>query len=127
MQPLLPTDSPRHFLLPLPPGLIPESPELFGFFTYEFRIGRRVGWSTAQGRFGRPLRVTGVQHPAPTLRCEVVRHRIGIEVSARRSLIRSLSGGHSARSCIAIHYPRRRLPPRKWADPFSGSVFVCSN
>jgi hypothetical protein len=41
-----------------------------------------VGWSTAQGRFGRALRVTGVQHPAPTLRCEVVRHRIGIEVNA---------------------------------------------
>ncbi len=32
-------DSDRHYLLPLPPGLHSESPELFGFFTYEFRIG----------------------------------------------------------------------------------------
>jgi hypothetical protein len=26
-------------------------------------------WSTAQGRFGRRLRATGIQHPAPTLTC----------------------------------------------------------
>src|SRR5690606_30853539 len=70
-----------HYLLPLPPGLHAESPELFGFFTYEFRIGhghwshatdeQENLWSTAQGRFGRPLRVTGLQHPAPTLLCNV--------------------------------------------------------
>ena len=82
MQPLVATDSPRHFLLPLPPGVTEDSPELFGFFTYELRAGHRTGWSTAQGRFGRPLRVTGVQHPAPTLLCQVVRHRLGIEVTA---------------------------------------------
>jgi hypothetical protein len=68
--------------LPLPPGLHSESPELFGFFTYEFRIGHykyqdtndrhsegENVWTTAQGRFGRPLRATGIQHPAPTLTC----------------------------------------------------------
>jgi hypothetical protein len=82
MDELLPTDSPRHFLLPLPAGLTADSPELFGFFTYELRVGHKVGWSTAQGRFGRPLRVTGVQHPAPTLTCAVVRNRRGLEVTA---------------------------------------------
>ena len=82
MQPLVPTDSPRHFLLPLPPGLSDDSPDLFGFFTYELRVGHRQGWSTAQGRFGRPLRVTGVQHPAPTLVCQITRTRQGIEVTA---------------------------------------------
>ena len=66
-----------HYMLPLPPGISPEALELFGFWTYEFRVGHRsifdtpvVGlWSTARARFGRPLRVTGVQHPAPTLTC----------------------------------------------------------
>lgn len=69
-------DDDIHYLLPLPPGLHPESDELFGFFTYEFRIGHGHWsdrednlWSTAQGRFGRPLRITGMQHPAPTLIC----------------------------------------------------------
>src|SRR5690606_8916601 len=33
------TDSDRHYLLPIPPGMHPESPEMFGFFTYEFRVG----------------------------------------------------------------------------------------
>jgi hypothetical protein len=79
-------DSDRHYLLPLPPGLHSESPELFGFFTYEFRIGHykyqdtndrhtqgEDAWTTAQGRFGRPLRAAGIQHPAPTLTCTVNR------------------------------------------------------
>jgi hypothetical protein len=61
--------SDRHFLVPLPPGLNADSAELFGMFTYELRVGHASVWSTAQGRFGRPLRVTGVQHPAPTLFC----------------------------------------------------------
>ena len=82
MQPLAKTDSPRHFLLPLPSGYTPDSPELFGMFTYELRVGHVVGWSTAQGRFGRPLRVTGVQHPAPILTCSVLRNPAGLEVSA---------------------------------------------
>jgi hypothetical protein len=82
MQELFPSDSPRHFLLPLPPGVSPDSRELFGFYVYELRVGHRVGWSTAQGRFGPPLRVTGVQHPAPLMQCEVGRLPSGITASA---------------------------------------------
>jgi hypothetical protein len=56
----------RHFLLPMPPGITPDSPELFGFWTYELRVGHAgtglSNWSTAQARFGRPLRVAGMQH-----------------------------------------------------------------
>ena len=70
------TSSDRHYLLPLPPGLHAESDEMFGFFTYEFRLGHfrdadsgEMVWTTAQGRFGRRLRATGIQHPAPTLTC----------------------------------------------------------
>jgi hypothetical protein len=70
------TTSDRHYLLPLPPGLHAHADEMFGFFTYEFRIGhfRRpdtgdMVWSTAQGRYGRRLRATGIQHPAPALTC----------------------------------------------------------
>jgi hypothetical protein len=82
MQLLQPTDSPVHFYVPLPAGMTPDSAELFGFFTYELRAGHKIGWSTAQGRFGRPLRVTGVQHPAPGLTVSVIRAKSGIEVSA---------------------------------------------
>jgi hypothetical protein len=82
MQQLVPSDSPLHFMLPLPPGLPDDAPELFGFYTYEFRVGHNQGWSTAQGRFGAALRVTGVQHPAPPLTCMVVRTKAGIVASA---------------------------------------------
>jgi hypothetical protein len=70
------TSSERHYLLPLPPGLHAEADEMFGFFTYEFRLGHfrdpvsgEMVWTTAQGRYGRRLRATGIQHPAPTLTC----------------------------------------------------------
>ena len=43
-------------MVPLPPGINPDAPELFGFWTYELRIGHKLIWSTAQARFGRPLR-----------------------------------------------------------------------
>src|SRR5262249_33747549 len=33
------SDSNVHYLLPLPPGLHADAPEMFGFFTYEFRVG----------------------------------------------------------------------------------------
>jgi hypothetical protein len=82
MQELVPSTSPVHYLLPLPPGIHEDSPELFGFFTYELRVGHSQGWSTARGRFGAALRVSGVQHPAPDLSCTVGRNSIGITVSA---------------------------------------------
>ncbi|WP_026898278.1 hypothetical protein [Daejeonella oryzae] len=77
-------DQDRHFyLLPLPPALHHESSELFGFYTYEFRFGHtdRI-WSTAQGRFGRAFRLTGLQHPAPNLICNVTRDEIQLTLSA---------------------------------------------
>ncbi len=84
------TDSDKHYILPIPPGMHSESPEMFGFFTYEFRVGHaHTGtlngdnlWSTAQGRFGRPLRVTGIQHPAPTLLCTLNRNNEHLYVSS---------------------------------------------
>jgi hypothetical protein len=76
--------SPVHYLLPLPPGLHNESGELLGFFVYELRVGHtdRI-WSTAQGRFGHPTRVNGVQHPAPSLKCLVDRTPAGLSVTAQ--------------------------------------------
>jgi hypothetical protein len=87
------TSSGVHFLLPLPPGITAEALDLFGFWTYEFRVGHgwidptiakadQNLWSTAQGRFGRPLRVTGVQHPAPHLICVPNRNQTQLTVSA---------------------------------------------
>ena len=76
-------DSKVHYLVPLPPGLHAASAELFGFFTYELRVGHKTGWSTAQGRFGRALRTTGVQHPAPQLFCVVTRNEKHIMVTAQ--------------------------------------------
>ncbi len=64
-----------HFMVPLPPGFDPDAPELFGFWTYELRVGHKLIWSTAQARFGRPLVVKGVQHPPPALRCAALRVR----------------------------------------------------
>ena len=70
------------FLLPLPPSVGPEDLELFGFWTYEFRVGHANFWSTAQGRYGRPLRVSGIQHPVPHLICSVERGGPGVGVTA---------------------------------------------
>jgi hypothetical protein len=70
------------FLLPLPSGMTPESLELFCFWTYEFRAGHVKKWSTAQGRYGRPLRVTGIQHPAPHLICAVNHRAESIQATA---------------------------------------------
>jgi hypothetical protein len=82
-------DSDRHYLLPLPPGLHADAAEMFGFFTYEFRAGhyrnaktQEMAWCTAQGRFGRPLRVAGLQHPAPALTCLVHRDEEKLYVMA---------------------------------------------
>ncbi|WP_027376530.1 hypothetical protein [Kaistella palustris] len=85
----------KTFLLPLPEGLHAESEELFGFFTYEIRVGhKKEVWSTAQGRYGRPLKVNGIQHPAPELVCTAIRSEIkspfflmrkSVEISAPHS------------------------------------------
>jgi len=92
MQAMLPANTdadvkPRHFLLPLPPGIYPDSEELFGFFTYEFRVGHHdpKKWSTAQGRFGSPLRLTGVQHPAPSMMLSTVRDRDKVLLTTRHA------------------------------------------
>lgn len=75
--------SDHHYLLPLPPGLNPNSPELLGFYVYELRVGHDCSrWSTAQARFGHPLRLTGVQHPAPQLRCSLMRTNEHVTVAA---------------------------------------------
>jgi hypothetical protein len=75
MQPMIKADgSDRHYLVPLPPGLSEDALELFGFWTYEVRVGHKEElWSTAQARYGRPLHITGLQHPAPPLACHVFR------------------------------------------------------
>jgi hypothetical protein len=76
--------SDRHFLLPLPDSLNPDSHELFGFFVYELRVGHDCSrWSTAKARFGNPLRVSGVQHPAPQLRCSIMRTEERVTVAAQ--------------------------------------------
>ncbi len=90
MQRLEPSStSNRQFLLPLPPNTSPGSPELFSFYTYEFRVGHDRGdrddplWSTAQGRFGGSLVLEGVQHPVPELICSVVHAAdAGVDVRA---------------------------------------------
>lgn len=80
MQPLIrAADSDRHYLIPLPPNVSTDAPELFGFFSYEIAVGHDRGtrdepfWSTAQGRFGAALKLDGVQHPAPVLVCSARR------------------------------------------------------
>lgn len=83
MQEMIPaTDSNVHYLVPLPPGLHVDSLELFGFFTYEFRVGHKVPWTTAQARFGRQLRNTGIQFPVPQLYCIANRNEKDILVTA---------------------------------------------
>ncbi|PYG01866.1 hypothetical protein SAMN05216184_101331 [Georgenia satyanarayanai] len=74
MQPLVPTRSPTVYVLPLPPGVEPGSPQLFGFYRYELRVGHGPSlWSTARARFGPALRMDGLRHPPPTLDCSAER------------------------------------------------------
>jgi len=77
-----PEEGPKHFLVPLPPGVTEDAVELFGFFTYEVSVGHAKVWCTAQARFGRAIRITGVQHPAPSLICSVTRNENEILASA---------------------------------------------
>jgi hypothetical protein len=89
--------SPVHYLLPLPPGLHTESLELFGFFVYELRVGHTNAiWSTAQGRFGHPIRLSGVQHPAPSLKCLVDRTADRLTVTAAHAM--AVFGGRNVTS-----------------------------
>jgi len=83
MQALIAGPDRIRYLLPLPQGLDADSAELFGFFVYEIRVGHDdTRWCTAQGRFGLPLRVAGVQHPSPQLRCSVSRTDDAVFVTA---------------------------------------------
>jgi hypothetical protein len=83
MQEMIPAaDSDVHFLVPLPPGIHAEALEMFGFFTYEFRVGHKLPWTTAHGRFGRALRHTGIQFPPPQLFCVPNRNEKYITVTA---------------------------------------------
>ena len=95
MQQLVKSDSPTKFGLPLPPSLTEADPELFGFFTYELRVGHAQGWSTAQARFGGPLRVAGIQHPAPPLPCQATRTPQQVIVNAPFAV--PISNGQSYR------------------------------
>jgi hypothetical protein len=45
-------------------------------------VGHARVWSTAQGRYGRPIRLTGVQHPAPALACTADRNEEAVVMSA---------------------------------------------
>lgn len=66
----------RHYLVPIPEGVPAEALQLHGLWTYELRIGHgRDLWTTGPARFGRQLRVAGVQHPPPTLRVTATRTR----------------------------------------------------
>lgn len=97
MQPLPASASaPRHYLVKLPDDIAGASPELFGFFVYEVRVGHADDrWCTAQGRFGPALRVAGVQHPAPQLDCQAARGKA--EILVRAPFATPVLDGHSAR------------------------------
>lgn len=76
-----------YAMVPLPDGLGDSSPELFGLFTYEIRLGHADGrWCTAHGRYGPPLRVAGVQHPPPPLQCLAARSGDALRVRAAYAL-----------------------------------------
>lgn len=84
----------RYYMVPLPPGLHADSDELFGFFSYEIRLGHKKElWSTAQARYGRPLKVNGVQHPAPALSCNAFRRKYEVWQGLRGRLLESKKPG----------------------------------
>lgn len=122
-----------HYMLPLPPGISEEALELFGFWTYEFRIGHRsifdqpvVGlWSTARARYGRPLRVTGVQHPAPTMLCHPSHTQGKVRVAAAfatpvllngKSLIDPKEGKPRTRIWFMLYAQVRQADGRTWRN-----------
>jgi hypothetical protein len=107
--PAAPAEPSRHFIVPLPPGVAPDAPELFGFWTYELRIGHKAIWSTAQARFGRPLAVNGVQHPAPGLQCSAFRFREA-NTTPRRIVV-------TAPHATAVFADKRLTDPASANDP----------
>ncbi|MBI1826027.1 MAG: hypothetical protein HY287_02590 [Planctomycetes bacterium] len=122
-----------HYMLPLPPGISPEDLQLFGFWTYEFRVGHRsifdqpvVGlWSTARARFGRPIRVTGIQHPAPSLTCHTS-HSLGkVRIVAPfatpvllngKSLVDPREGKPRTRIWIMLYAQVRQTDGKAWRN-----------
>ena len=78
--------SPVHFLVPLPDGISPAALDLFGFWSYELRVGHLL-WSTAQGRFGRPFSVRGVQRPCRQLMQLSIAISLSHPTEERRSLV----------------------------------------
>jgi hypothetical protein len=85
-----------YYLLPPPDSLPPAALDLFGFWTIEIRDGHTL-WSTAQARYGRPLRVAGVQFPPPPLTVNVDRQvaPLAPEIVAVANLAQTVSGGVS--------------------------------
>lgn len=112
MEASLPPPAPaksRHFIVPLPPGVAPDAPDLFGFWTYELRIGHKLIWSTAQARYGRPLIVNGVQHPAPGMSCNAFRFRAA--ATAPRTIV--VTAPHAT----AVFADKRLTDPAGGNDP----------
>jgi hypothetical protein len=95
MEALIPTASPRHFVLPLPRGVSPGSAALHGFFRYEFCVGHAPDvWSLPRKRYGPPLRQGGVRHPPPELPCAA--QRLPEEVLASSMLALAEDPDHPA-------------------------------
>lgn len=68
---------PIHYIVPVPDTMTESDLNMFGFWTMEVRVGHKL-WSTAQARYGRPLRVAGVQYPPPPLAVNVERLSVPI-------------------------------------------------
>jgi hypothetical protein len=103
--------NPRAFLLPIPAGLSRDDPRLFGMWTYEFRFGHVKPWSTAHGRFGRPLRVTGIQHPAPHLTCGAAWRPLGSKLVEHHLMYEAGIGGKM------LHVPYGLVVTAPYATP----------
>jgi hypothetical protein len=107
--PPAPATPTRYYIAPLPPAIAPDAPDLFGFWTYELRVGHNKIWSTAQARFGRPLEVKGVQHPPPGMRCTAFRFREA-ETAPRRIVA-------MAPHATAVFQDKRLTDPAGGNDP----------
>jgi hypothetical protein len=121
------TTSNKHFLLPLPPGVDANSSELFNFWTYELRVGHAgpLGqlewWSTANARFGSPLRVVGVQHPAPALACHA--GRINIPAASAAAVLAAFLGNNCPFRVQQVLSP---LVPAATVTGGTASMVVCT-